>query len=109
MKYNRWLSLFYAKLLFMLIHWQIYHLVKQAKYRQQNNLLSINKSLRSLKLAAQKITLLIKKGITNFRKTIQELSLLLATKHDLEKKKGSKNQHEIIEIIYCLSGNQMYI
>lgn len=103
MKYHRWMSLFYARMLLMLIHWQIYHLVKATKYKLENKLLSINKSLKSLKLASKEITALIQVGIANIKKTIEKLTQMLASKHDLEKKKGQKNQQEIMDIIYCKS------
>jgi Transposase DDE domain len=103
MKYERWLTLFYARLLLMLIHWQLYHKVKTDKYKKENKLLSITKCLGSLQIASHKITTLIGKGIGKFKATVDELVALIASKHDLEIKKGRKNQQEIIEIIYCLS------
>ena len=59
MKYERWVTLFYARLLLMLIHWTIYHAVKIAKYKQENKILSLSKCLQSLKLVSHKITELI--------------------------------------------------
>jgi hypothetical protein len=103
MKYQRWITLFYARMLLMLIHWQIYYAVKSHKYKHQNKLLSIAKCMQSLKLVAYKITGLIQKSKTKFKATIRELIQLIATKHDLEKKKGRKNQQEILDIIYCIS------
>jgi IS4 transposase len=54
MKYERWMTLFYAKMLAMLIHWQICHLVKQTKFKLKNKLLSISKSIKSLQLVSKK-------------------------------------------------------
>ncbi len=103
MKFERWITLFYARLLLMLINWKIYYTVKQIKYKRENKLLSLSKCLQSLKLASYKITKLINQNLTSYEKTIQELLQILYTKHDLEKKKGRKNQEEIIDIIYCIS------
>lgn len=105
MKYERWMTLFYARMFLMLIHWQIYHLVKHAKYERENKLLSISKSLASLKLLSHEITALMRKGITKFTTTINKLVQRIETKHDMEKKKGRVNQQEIIDIIYCISDN----
>jgi flagellar biosynthesis chaperone FliJ len=105
MKYDRWMTLFYAKMLVMLIHWQIYHLVKQAKFRTENKLLSISKSIKSLQLACHKITALIHKGQSKFKQTIEELIEMIEKRHDLERKKNRKCQQEIIDIIYCMSAS----
>lgn len=105
MKYERWMTLFCAKMLVMLIHWQIYHHVKQAKFKMENKFLSISKSVKSLQLVTHKITALVHKGKAKFKETITELIELLEKRHDLERKKGRKNQQEIIEIIYCISDN----
>jgi hypothetical protein len=101
MKYDRWMTLFYARMLLMLIHWQLYHYVKNAKYKYQNKLLSISKCLQSFKLNTSKITSLIYKGSATLRKAMKELIQIIATKHDLEVKKGRMSQQEIMEIIYC--------
>lgn len=103
MKYNRWMTLFYARLLLMLIHWTIYNFVKNAIFKQKNKILSLSKCLQSLKLMSHEITNLIQKSKDIFQKTIQGLVNKISTKHDLEKKKGRKNQKEIIDLIYCLS------
>lgn len=105
MKYERWMTLFYAKMLVMLIHWQIYHLVNQTKFKLKNKLLSISKSIKSLQLVSNKITALIRKGIAKFKETITQLIELIEKKHDLERKKGRKNQQEIIGISYCMSAD----
>lgn len=105
MKFNRWMTLFYARLLLMLIHWLIYQSVKNAKYKHANKLLSLAKCLNSLKLESGDITALIHKGYATFEKTVMALMQLIVSKHDLEIKKGRKNQQEILDIIYCLSNN----
>jgi IS4 transposase len=104
-KYERWMTHFYAKMLVMLIHWQIYHLVKQTKFKLKNKLLSISKSIKSLQLVSNKITALIRKGIAKFKETITQLIELIEKKHDLERRKGRKNQQEIIGISYCMSAD----
>lgn len=103
MKYERWLTLFYARMLLMLIHWQLYHITQTAKYKNNNKLLSLAKCFTSLKLNASKITALIAKGITKMKDIVGELIELINTHHDLEAKKRKKSQAQIIDIIYCMS------
>jgi hypothetical protein len=103
MKYERWITLFYARLLLMLIHWQIYHITKMHKYTNKNKLLSLAKCFISLQSKAYKITALVAKGITKIKNTVNELINFIATEHDLETKKGKESQQEIIDIIYCIS------
>ena len=101
MKYTRWMTLFYARMLLMLIHWQIYHVCKQAKQKVENKLLSITKSMKTLQLSSSRIRSLINQGRAKVAKFVWEITECLSTKHDLEKKKGRKNQDEILNIIYC--------
>lgn len=103
MKYERWMTLFYARMLLMLIHWQLYHVTKVAKYNIENKLLSFAKCFVSLQSRAIKITALVGKGKTEIRNTIRELISLIATGHDLEIKKGKQSQQQILDIIYCIS------
>ncbi len=37
MKFERWIILFYARLMLMLIHWHIYHITKIAEYNSENS------------------------------------------------------------------------
>jgi hypothetical protein len=103
MKYERWITLFYARLLLMLIHWQIYHITKMAKYTSENKLLSLAKCFIGLQSKAYKITALLAKGIAKIKDTVKELINFIATNNDLETKKGKQSQQQIIDIIYCIS------
>ena len=103
MKYERWMTLFYARMLLMLIHWQLYHLSKITKYNIENKLLSLAKCFISLQSKANKITAIVGKSKTEIKNTIRELISFIAIGHDLETKKGKKSQQEIIDIIYCIS------
>jgi hypothetical protein len=102
MKYTRWMTLFYARMLLMLIHWQIYHVCRKARQRLENKLLSITKCMQTLRLSSPKITGLINQAKTKIASFVWEIRQILSSNHDLEKKKGRKNQEEIINIIYCL-------
>lgn len=103
MKYARWMTLFYARMLLMLIHWKIYHVVKQAKYKTENKLLSISKCMKTLRMFSSRITGLVNQEISKVEAFVEEMTRILSTKHDLEKKKGRKNQEEIYDIIFCIS------
>lgn len=103
MKYERWITLFYARLLLILIHWQLYHITQTAKYNTENKLLSLAKCFISLQSKANKITALVGKHTAKIKETIQELISFIATGHDLETKKGKQSQQQIIDIIYCIS------
>lgn len=105
MKYERWMTLFYARLFLMLIHWQLYNLVKISKYKVENKLLSMLKSMRTLQRISSEITKIVNKGKEEIKVLVEYLTQLLSSNHDQEKKKGRKNQEEIIDIIYCLSVN----
>lgn len=103
MKYARWMTLFYARMLLMLIHWQIYNVVKQAKYKIENKLLSVSKCMKTLRMQSSRITGMVNQGMNIIEHFLEEITQILSTKHDLEKKKGRKNQEEIYGIIFCLS------
>jgi hypothetical protein len=102
MKYERWMTLFYARMLLMLIHWRIYHAAKTERLQIDNKLLSIAKCLNTLKLKAKEITELIKVKTMKFGVIIRDLLEMILTKHDIENKKGRKSQKEIIDILYCI-------
>ena len=103
MKYARWMTLFYARMFLMLIHWQFYNVVKQCKYKIENKLLSISKCMKTLRIFSSRITELVNQEISKIEAYVEEMTRILSTKHDLEKKKGRKNQEEIYDIIFCIS------
>ncbi len=92
MKYERWITLFYARLLLMLIHWQLYHITQTAKYNSEKKLLSVAKCFKSLQSKACKITALVEKCKAKIKETVQELINCIATSHNLEAKKEKQSK-----------------
>jgi hypothetical protein len=103
MKYERWMTLFYARMLLIQIHWRIFSCAVSIKYKQSERLLSKLKCMKTLQIRASKITEMISQSKVKIQKNIDKLVEILLTKHDLEKRKNRDNQEEIFDIIYCIS------
>lgn len=105
MSYERWMTLFYARMLIILINWQIYHTASSIKYNKDKKLLSIAKSLQTLRKKGKEIRNLIGKGIYKIRNVMVRLNDLISEGHLLEKKKEKIGLEKILEIKYCISVN----
>lgn len=102
MKYERWLCLLYAKLLVVVINWEIIMFQRIKLYKEKEKLLSPAKSFMTLKDNFEKIRIVIKK-----REKVAEMMAfitdILSKNHWLEKKKGSMNFEKIL--YYSLYNN----
>lgn len=109
MKYHRWLSVLYAKLILIVIYWQTIMPARSYFYKKTGKILSVDKCFKTLKSATGRLRDAMKNG----DKAIQQLLIstieLLSEKHWLEKKKNKLNYEEIIYLNYCKSNIYVYI
>jgi hypothetical protein len=109
MKYNRLMCLLSARLLLIMINWEMFMIERAYQYKQTGKLLSIHKCLQTLKDNSAKLrSVLISgcKGLTKWFKWIKEI---LGSKHWLEKKKNRLGFEEIICLNILYSNKYDYI
>jgi hypothetical protein len=109
MKYNRWLCLLYAKLLTVVINWEIIMMHRACIYREKGKLISMDKSMKTMKSQFHKIRKILQINKPNIKQTLESITEILITNHWLEKKKNKINYEEIIYLIYCKSDIYVYI
>jgi hypothetical protein len=109
MKYNRWLCLLYAKLLIVVINWEIIMQHRSKLYKAIGKLLSMDKCMKTMKTHFHKIRNTIKNNKGEIKQTLEEITELLDTNHWLEKKKYKMNYEEILYLLYCKSKLYVYI
>lgn len=110
MKYYRWLSNLYAKLILIAIYWQTILQNRSHLYKTKGKLLSIDKCFKTLKDKTPNLRGAIrhqdKKTFVQFMVSIIEI---ISDKHWLEKKKNKLNFEQIIYLLYCKSNIYAYI
>lgn len=109
MKYYRWLSILYSKLILIIIYWQTIMLTRSWLYKEKGRLLSIDKCFKTLKDETGKLRDAIRKGGQALVQLIHELIELISEKHWLEKKKNKLNFEQILYLDYCKSNIYVYI
>jgi len=106
MKYYRWLSILYAKLILIVVYWYKIMPLRTYLYKHKGKLLSIDKCFKTMKSTTSLFRDAIKKEIEYFTNEIYEL---ISNKHWLEKKKNKLNFEQIMYLSYCNSGFYVYI
>lgn len=109
MKFERWLSLLYVKLLIMLVYWNIIMSSRNHKHECYGKLLSLNKCFKTLFDNTYRLRKALKHGSSEIRKLLVWASEIFNKNHWLEKKKKTKSLKEIIDLKICKSNNYAYI
>ena len=108
MKYNRWLSILYAKLILIIIYWKPIMGLRSDIYKRKGKLISMDKCFKTLKNHTHDLRQALKKGgeaLVQFEVWIHDT---LSENHWLEKKKNKLNFEQIICIMYCKSNIYVY-
>lgn len=99
MKYERWMCLFYAKLIALLVQWKIMTTVLHYKYGKTQKFISIIKCLRFMRQEASLITSIIKAELEEKIKLLTYIiGRLLERAFEKEKRKKRYNAEEIMLI-----------
>jgi hypothetical protein len=109
MKYYRWLSILYAKLILIAIYWQTIMPARFYFYKARGKLLSIDKCFKTLKSATTRLREAMKNGDQAIQQLFASIIALISEKHWLEKKKNKLNYEQIIYLKYCNSNVYVYI
>jgi len=109
MKYKRWLCLLYAKLLIVVINWDIIMTHRIMFYKKFGKMLSIDKCFNTLKDKIKIFREVLKYDRLMMEETINRITKILSIKHWLEKKKNKIGFEKIIYLLYCKSGLYVYI
>lgn len=101
--YTRWLCLLYAKLVLIIIYWQIIMVHRSCLFKIKGKLISMDKSFKTMKANTKKFRLAIQKG----GKTLDDFFLwagkTLSQNHWLENRKKRVNFDKIIDLMFCKS------
>ncbi|NJK98153.1 MAG: IS4 family transposase, partial [Bacteroidales bacterium] len=109
MKYYRWLSILYAKLILIVIYWHKILPLRTHFYKMKGKLLSIDKCFKTLKVFTVKLRKAIQYGEEKLESVTGEIQLLISEKHWLEKRKDKLNYEQIMYILFCKSNIYVYI
>jgi len=109
MKYYRWLSILYAKLILIVVYWHKILPIRTHLYKMKGKLLSIDKCFKTLKGFTGKLRQAIKQGRETLKAITMEIILLISEKHWLEKKKNKLNFEQITYLSFCKSNVYVYI
>ena len=109
MKYYRWLSILYAKLILIAIYWQTIMPARFYFYKAKGKLLSIDKCFKTLKSATGRLREAMKNGDHAIWQLFTNIIELISEKHWLEKKKNKLNYEQIMYLKYCNSDIYVYI
>ena len=109
MRYYRWLSILYAKLILIAIYWQTIMPARFYFYKARGRLLSIDKCFKTLKSATTRLREAMKNGDQAIQQLFTSIIALISEKHWLEKKRNKLNYEQIIYLKYCNSNVYVYI
>lgn len=109
MKYYRWLSILYSKLILIAIYWKTIMANRTILYNQEGKLLSVDKCFKTLRNYTNKLRQAIKEGKMALLQHEIWMGLVISKKHWLEKKKNKLNFEQIIYLNYCKSNIYAYI
>lgn len=96
MKYERLMCILNIRLLLILINWEIFMVERAYQYRQTGKLLSIHKSLQTLKDNSVKLRNILMSGCQGLAKWLRWVIDILSSKHWLERKKNKLGFEEIL-------------
>lgn len=109
MKYYRWLSILYAKLILIAIYWQTIMPARFYLYKTKGKMLSVDKCFKTLKCATGRLREAIKNGDHAIVQLFSSMTELISEKHWLEKKKNKMNYEQIMYLKYSKSNIYVYI
>lgn len=109
MKYHRWLSILYAKLILIAIYWQTIMTQRSYLYKQKGKLLSLDKCFKTLRSYTYKLRQAIRDGKEAMIQFEIWMCSIISEKHWLEKKKNKLNFEQVIYLKYCKSDIYVYI
>ena len=98
MKFERFLCQLLAKLLLIMINWEIILAYRNEIYKKEGRFLSIDKCFKTLKSNAHKFREIIKKSGCTAEQLIQWIGRIFAEKHWLEKRNKKVCYEEIINL-----------
>jgi len=101
MKYERWLCQLIAKVIAVLLNWQVTSLHRYVFYQQQGLLLSYDKCHKTLIRFNESLLKAIKSAGKKVEEFIWWSGGILSQKHWLEKKKKKLNFEEILYLEFC--------
>jgi hypothetical protein len=103
MRYYRLMCFLYAKLIVILINYQIIKLLEPVFYKRFGKLLSKDKCFKTLANYFYKIRGVLLKSNQKLSKYLAEISAMLSKNHWLEKRKNRLNYIDIFSIFICIS------
>jgi hypothetical protein len=96
MKYERLMCTLNARLLLILINWEMFMIERYYQYKQTGKMLSIHKCLQTLKDNSNKLRYILVNGCKGLAKWLRWVTEILSSKHWLEKKKNKLGFEEIL-------------
>ena len=109
MNYYRLMTVLYMSLLWMVVHWEIISSYSNYLYQQQGRLLSVYKSMNTLKTYSQYLRLLLRMNKKKLGKMLRTLLDVLSGRHWLERVKNKRSYQETVELIFCKSKKYDYL
>lgn len=109
MKYHRWLSQLYAKLILIAIYWQSIMASRSDIYQRKGKLLSMDKCFKTLRIYTYKLIQAITEGKEALLRLEVWMNSIISENHWLERKKNKLSFEQIMYIEYCKSGIYVYI
>ena len=105
MKYERFVTMLYIQLLWIVVHWEIIAPLKIYLYENKKKLLSEYKCMKTLKTHSRTIRDLL--GLTYKRtgKRLREIYFFLSNRHWLEIRKESGSYVNLYSLLFCKSTN----
>lgn len=97
-KYERLMCILNMRLLLIMINWEVFMLERTYQYNKTGKLLSIHKSLQTLKDNSQKLRMILNRGCKGLAKWFRWVAETLSTKHWLGKKKNKLGFEEILHL-----------
>jgi len=105
MNYHRLMTTLYMSLLWMVVHWEIISSYGNYLYQQRNRLLSVYKSMNTLKTYNQYLRSLLRMNKKKLGKMLRVLLEILSERHWLERVKNKRSYQDIVQLIFCKSKN----
>jgi len=103
MKYERYITMLYIRLILIVVNLQIINRVQSALSKQREVILSYRKALLTMKNSFHKILLILRESGERAIKLLGEIYRTLSKNHWREKRKKRENYIENIYLFICLS------
>jgi hypothetical protein len=109
MKYERFACLLHAKLILIVINFQIIWNLKRLYYAKTRKILSSYKCFTTLQKNFETIRILFKKKRKESERCMQKIAKLFLVNHWKDKRKNRINYEDICDIFICKSNKYVYI